>query len=159
MNTTAMILATILFVLGLLGTVLPVLPGAILIYGGMLLYGFMTGFSTLGVWFFIIQGLLLVATFLIDYIASAFGTRASGGSKWAAIAAAVATIPALFIFGPLGVVLGPLIGAVGIELLRGLPIRQAWRIGIGTLLGTLGGMVFKIIIEIIMIVSFYIAAT
>lgn len=158
MNTGAIILASVLFALGLMGTVLPVLPGAILIYGGMLLYGFMTGFSTLSVWFFIVQAILLIITYLIDYVASAFGTRKAGGSKYAAIGAAVATFPALLIFGPLGIVLGPLIGSVGIEMLRGIPLRQAWRIGIGTLLGTLGGALIKISIEIIMIIYFYIAA-
>lgn len=157
MNISAMVLAIALFVLGLLGTVLPVLPGAILVFGGMLLFGFLTDFATLGVWFFVVEASLLVITFVIDYIASAIGTRIAGGSKWAALGAVVATIPALIVFGPLGIILGPLIGSVGVELLRGIPLRTAWRVGVGTLMGSIGGTLSKLGIEIVMIVFFFIA--
>lgn len=74
METTALILSIILFIFGLLGTILPILPGAILIYGGMLLYGVMTGFETLDANFFLLQASILVLIFFIDFIASSVGT-------------------------------------------------------------------------------------
>lgn len=84
MATTALILTIILFIAGLLGTILPILPGAILIYGGMVLYGFMTKFATLNANFFLLQALALVVIFSIDFLASAAGTRRFNGSKQAA---------------------------------------------------------------------------
>ena len=92
MQTTALILALVLFVLGLLGTVLPVLPGAILIYGGMFLYGVMTQFSTLDANFFLIQALILVLILAIDFLASAAGARQFQGSRQAVWGAVIGTV-------------------------------------------------------------------
>ena len=156
MNTTALVIAVIFFIAGLIGTIVPILPGAILIYVGMLVYGFMTHFVTLNVEFFITQGLVLLLLFAIDYIASAIGTRRFGGSKQAAWGAVIGTVIGVFIFGPLGIVLGPFLGAVIAELLRRTEINQAIRVGFGTLIGILGGTLLKIFIEIIMILYFFV---
>ena len=155
METTALVLAIILFIAGIIGTILPLLPGPILIYGGMLLYGIMTQFSTLDAYFFLLQGLVLVLIFLVDYIASAVGTTRYGGSKQAAWGAVVGTILGIFIFGPLGIVIGPFLGAVAVELLRGKDMNQTIRVGFGTLIGLLGGTIVKLGAEIIMIIYFF----
>ncbi len=155
METTALILAIILFIAGLLGTILPILPGAILIYGGMLLYGFMTKFLTLDANFFLLQGLVLVFVFSVDFLASAVGTRRFNGSKQAAWGAIIGTILGLIFLGPLGIVIGPFLGAVVAELLRGIRLSQAIRVGFGTLVGILGGTVLKLCAEILMIVYFF----
>lgn len=155
METTALVIAIIFFLTGLIGTILPVLPGAILIFSGMLIYGFMTRFVTLNIYFFILQGLVLVIIFFVDYLASAAGTRRFGGSKQAAWGAVAGTIIGLIFIGPLGVVIGPFLGALAIELLRGTKINQAIRVGLGTLAGILGGTVFKLSAEILMIVYFF----
>ena len=156
METTALIIAIILFIAGLIGTILPLLPGPILIYAGMLLYGFMTGFATLDAYFFLLQGLVLAVIFSIDYLASAVGTRRFGGSKQAAWGAIIGTILGVVLLGPLGIVLGPFIGAVGAELVRGISVNESLRIGFGTLIGILGGTVLKLGIEVMMIIYFFI---
>ncbi|MDD4569327.1 MAG: DUF456 domain-containing protein [Tepidanaerobacteraceae bacterium] len=155
METTALILSIILFIFGLLGTILPILPGAILIYGGMLLYGVMTGFETLDANFFLLQALVLVLIFFIDFIASSVGTRHFGGSKQAIWGAVVGTFLGLIFFPPLGIVIGPFLGAVVIEILRGSEIKPAIRVGIGSLLGILGGTFLKLFAEILMIIYFF----
>ncbi|MHB8127292.1 MAG: DUF456 domain-containing protein [Desulfitobacteriaceae bacterium] len=155
METTALVLTIILFIAGLLGTILPVLPGAILIYGGMLLYGFMTQFAKLDAYFFLLQALVLVLIFVIDFLASAISTRHFGGSKLAAWGAVIGTILGLFFLGPLGIVIGPFFGAVAAELLRGTEIHQSIRVGFGSLVGILGGTVVKFCAEILMIVYFF----
>lgn len=155
METTALILSIILFIAGLLGTILPILPGAVLIYGGMLLYGFMTKFASLDVNFFLLQALVLVLIFSIDFLASAAGTRRSNGSKQAAWGAVIGTIFGIISFGPLGIVIGPFLGAVIAELVRGIELNQAIRVGFGTLIGILGGTVLKLCAEILMIVYFF----
>lgn len=156
MATTALILSIILFIAGLLGTILPVLPGAVLIYAGMLLYGLMTKFVTLDATFFLLQGLVLVITFVIDFLASAVGTKRFNGSKQAAWGAIIGSILGLIFMGPLGIAIGPFLGAVAAELLRGIQIKQAIRVGFGTLLGMLGGTVLKLGAEVLMIVYFFI---
>ncbi|EHQ87607.1 DUF456 domain-containing protein [Desulfosporosinus youngiae] len=155
METTALILSIILFIAGLLGTILPILPGAVLIYGGMLLYGFMTKFASLDVNFFLLQALVLILIFSIDFLASAAGTRRSNGSKQAAWGAVIGTIFGIISFGPLGIVIGPFLGAVIAELVRGIELNQAIRVGFGTLIGILGGTVLKLCAEILMIVYFF----
>lgn len=155
MATTALILSIILFIAGLLGTILPILPGAILIYGGMLLYGFMTKFTTLDANFFLLQALVLVLIFSVDFLASAVGTRRFNGSKQAVWGAIIGTILGLIFFGPLGIVIGPFLGAVGAEVVRGIQLKQAVLVGFGTLVGILGGTILKLCAEILMIVYFF----
>ncbi len=156
METTALILAILLFIVGLLGTILPILPGAILIYGGMLLYGYLTKFATLDANFFLLQALVLGLIFSVDFLASAVGTRRFKGSKQAAWGAVIGTIVGLIFLGPLGIIIGPFLGAVGAELLRGIQVKQAVRVGFGTLVGILGGTVLKLFAGILMIVYFFI---
>jgi len=153
--TTALVLAIILFIAGLAGTILPILPGAVLIYAGMLLYGFLTDFNTLNAWFFFLQAIALIIVFAIDYIASAVGTRRFGGSSKAAAGAIIGTIVGLIVLGPLGIIIGPFVGATSVELLRGTKLNKAARAGFGTLVGILGGTVVKLCAEIIMIIYFF----
>lgn len=158
MNTVALVIAVIIFIVGLLGTVLPVLPGVMLIYAGMLLYGFMTGFATLNVYFFVMQGIVVGIVILVDYVASAVGTKLSGGSRQAAIGAVIGTILGLILLGPLGIIVGPFVGAVAVELSRGAAPARAVRVGFGTLIGTVGGTVIKLGAAVAMIVYFFVKA-
>lgn len=156
MATWALIIAIVLFIIGLVGTVLPMLPGPILIYAGMLLYGLMTDFITLDFKFYLIQGLVFALIFFVDYLATALGTRRYGGSKQAGWGAALGMLVGIF-FAPIGIILGPFLGAVGAELLfRRTELKKAFRIGVGTLIGLLGGIVVKLGVEIIMIIYFFI---
>jgi uncharacterized protein len=155
LGTVALILATVVFVVGLIGTVLPVLPGPVLIYGGMILYGAMTNFASLDSRFYLVQGIALAVVLAVDFVASAVGTKLFGGSKQAAIGAIIGTVLALFFLGPLGLVIGPFAGAVAVELLRGMNPSAAIRVGFGTLIGALGGTLFKLCAAVVMIVYFF----
>lgn len=155
MAIVALIVASIIFIVGLIGTVLPVLPGPGLIFGGMLLYGVMTDFAAVDAAFFVMQAAAMAIAFLIDYVASAVGTKLFGGSRQAAIGAVVGTILGLIFLGPLGIVIGPFAGAVAIELSRGAPPAAAVRVGVGTLIGAVGGTVLKLGVAIAMVVYFY----
>lgn len=156
MKAIALILSILLFIAGLLGTVLPVLPGAILIYVGMLVYGLMTGFATLNAQFFILQALVLIFTFFMDFIASSVGTKGFGGSKQAVLGAIIGTILGLISFGPIGIVVGPFLGSVVAEMLQGKQLNQAIYVGFGTLIGSLGGTFLKLCTELLMIICFFI---
>ncbi|NLN07707.1 MAG: DUF456 domain-containing protein [Firmicutes bacterium] len=156
MAVFALLLAVVCFLLGLTGTVLPVLPGAILIYAGMLVYGLLTKFASLDATFFLLQGLALLLVFIIDFLAAAAGTRRFGGGKAAAWGAAVGTLAGVIFFGPLGLLAGPFLGAVVAEIIFGKKTAdQAVRAGFGTLFGLVGGTFLKLFVEIVMIIYFF----
>lgn len=152
----ALILAIILFVIGFIGTVLPMLPGPILVYGGMVLYGLMTDFQSLNLSFFIIQGIALLLIFGSDYVSSVAGAKLFGGSSKASVGAVVGTVIALVALGPLGVIIGPLVGAAIGEFLQSGDLANSIRVGFGTLIGILGGTLFKLFTEILMVIYFFI---
>jgi uncharacterized protein YqgC (DUF456 family) len=155
LKTLALVIAIIMFLIGLIGTILPALPGVLLIFGGMLVYGFMTGFASLSIWFFVMQLLVMAVIFIVDFIASAVSTKKYGGSRQAAFGAAVGTILGVIILGPLGIIIGPFAGSVAAEVLLGKEIKQAVKVGFGSLVGVMGGTLFKLAAEALMIIYFF----
>ncbi|MEW5865960.1 MAG: DUF456 family protein [Bacillota bacterium] len=155
MAAIGMVLAIPLFVLGLAGTILPALPGAPLIWLGMLIYGLFTGFSELTASFYVWQGVAVALTLLIDYAATAYGARRYGGSSAAIYGAIAGILAGPFILGPAGIVVGPFAGAFLAELLKGRRGRDAFRAAFGTLIGLVSGTLLKLAVEIAMIVWFF----
>lgn len=121
----------------------------------MLVYGFMTGFAGLSIWFFVMQLLVMAVIFIVDFIASSVSTKKYGGSRQAAFGAAVGTILGIIVFGPLGIIIGPFAGSVAAEILIGKELKQAVRVGFGSLVGVMGGTVFKLAAEALMIIYFF----
>jgi hypothetical protein len=155
MNTLAIILAIIFFVAGVTGSVLPVLPGAVLIWLGMLIYGFLTKFDTLSSVFYIGQALAVLLVYLIDHLAGVWGVKRYGGSRSAIYGSLIGTFSGLVLLGPAGIIFGPFVGAVAGELINKKTLVTAVRSGIGTMVGLLGGSLLKLAIEIIMIIWFF----
>lgn len=157
MFTLGLGISILFFLAGLLGTVLPVLPGAPLILAGMVVHGFFTGFEHLPLYFFLGQGLLAVFTLLVDYLANAWGIARFGGSKAAIWGGALGLLLGAFVLPPLGLVIGPFAGAFLAELAASRRSVHAFRVGVGSLVGFLGGTAVKLGIEIVMIVWFFTA--
>ncbi len=84
------------------------------------------------------------------------GPRHFGGSKQAIYGAGIGTLLGLFIMPPVGIFVGPFLGAVIAELLLGKQLQEAIRVGIGSFIGIVGGTLLKLLMEIIMIVYFFI---
>ncbi len=150
-----LIIAIIFFISGFLGTILPIMPSAPLIWLGMFIYGFFVDFANFSWVFYLGQGILTLLVLFVDYISSAWGVRHYGGSKAAIWGSIIGALSGIF-FGPLGLIIGPFIGAVLAELLVKRNLAHAFRIGIGTLIGFLGGTVVKFVIEGIMITWFFV---
>lgn len=140
---------------GFVGIVFPALPGTILIAGGFLVYGFITGFDSLSGWFFIGQCVLICLSYAVDFMATAWGVRKFGGSKAAAWGAGLGSL-LVFVIGPPGILIGPLLGAIIGELIMGEQLKQALHSGIGSFLGFLGGVAAKMLIAGIMVAWFII---
>ncbi|MEW5761706.1 MAG: DUF456 family protein [Bacillota bacterium] len=158
MAILALALAVVCFAAGVAGIILPVLPGPPLIWLGMLLYGLLTGFEHISWMFLLLQAALVALTFVVDYLANAWGVRRFGGSRAAIWGGGIGLLLGAFIFGPAGIVLGPFAGAFLGELLTGRHPAQAFRAGIGTLLGFAGGTAIKLCIAAGMITWFFITA-
>lgn len=137
------VLAGMLIVIGIAGTVLPALPGVPLVFCGMLLAAWADGFAHVGTFTLILLGALTVLSIIIDFVASLLGAKRVGASRYALVGAALGTIAGLF-FGIVGLLLGPFVGALLGELIAGGSLRRATGVGVGTWLGFLFGAVAKI---------------
>lgn len=155
MAVVGLILALLFFIAGVAGTVLPALPGAPLIWAGMLIYGFFVKFNNLPWTFYLGQGLATAFIFLIDYLANIWGVRRYGGSGAAVAGSLIGGLLGVFLFGPLGLIFGPFVGAVAGELYRKSTPEKAFRAGFGTILGFLGGTALKLAVEGVMIAWFF----
>jgi len=155
MSYAGLFVAVILMALGVLGTVLPALPGAPLIWLGMFAYGLFTKFQGLGWSFFLGQGLAVALIFAIDYAAGVLGVKMYGGSKYSVWGSILGGIAGAVTGGPFGLIYGPFIGAVAGELLRKNSLGGALRAGLGTLVGFLGGTFLKLAVEALMIAWFF----
>ncbi|MCL5057655.1 MAG: DUF456 domain-containing protein [Actinobacteria bacterium] len=159
MTFLGFVLAVLFFAAGLAGTILPALPGAPLIWLGMLVFGLIAGFERLTLWFFIGQALAVGLVFFIDYAAAVWGVRRYGGSRFAVWGSLAGLVLGIILLGPLGIVFGPFVGAVTGELIVQKPFATAVRSGMGTILGMAGGMVLKLMVEAGMIIWFFMAVT
>jgi uncharacterized protein YqgC (DUF456 family) len=150
------VVAVILFVVGLVGFVVPMLPGHLFIIAGAVAYRLMVG-SGAGIawWGFAILVLLMAIAQAFEIISGSLGAKWFGGSKWGVIGALVGGIAGLF-FLPFGLILGPLIGAFGFEkAFAKKDNRDSAVSGVGSVVGTVAGMVFKIIVGVMMIGWFF----
>ena len=154
---TALIIAAIFFLLGIAGTIAPMLPGPPLVWLGMLIYGFITGFQELDWVFFLLQAGLVGVIMGIDYLTTIWGTRYSGGSRAAFWGATLGFLIGVIFFSLPGLLLGPFLGALLGELMVQGQFKQAVRSGLGAVIGLLGGIPVKIFLEIVMILWFIIA--
>ena len=146
--------AIVLFAVGLIGTVLPILPGTTIILAGAVIHRMMLGpeksigWPTIGV-----LVLLTLATYALDFLGSYFGAKYFGATKWGTFGAIIGALIGLF-FGIIGLFVGPVIGAIAGEFIAGKRMIAAGKAGWGSLLGNLGGMIGKLVIALAMIAIF-----
>ena len=150
-----LIITIILFILGLLGTLLPFLPGPLLIWLGVFIFAWADGFVTVDITHLVGQGILVGIVFAVDWVSSFIGVKRAGGSRAALIGAAAGLPVGLIILGPLGIIIGPLAGAFLIEFISRGDLEKAFRVSIGSLIGFLGGTFFKVVVGVVMIVWFF----
>lgn len=144
-----------LMFVGLIGTVVPLLPGTILILAGALLNYFTLhsiGWPTL-----IGLTLCMLLAQILDIVSGAVGAKWFGATRWGAIGGILGALIGIF-FGLIGIFIGPLIGALLGELLGGKGILPAGKSSWGTFLGTTAGMIGKVAIGLTMVGWFALAA-
>jgi uncharacterized protein YqgC (DUF456 family) len=156
MDIALWVLAVALIVIGVLGTILPALPGAILVFAGITLAAWIDGFARVSGWTVGILGALTAIAWLADYVAAAAGAKKVGASKQAVIGAAIGTLLGVFT-GLVGLVFMPLAGAAAGELYARRDLVRAGQVGIATWIGLMVGLIAKVVIVFVM-VGIFIAA-
>lgn len=150
------VLAIGLVLVGVAGTVLPGLPGAILVLAGLVLAAWIDGFVRVGFGILAALAALTAATYALDVAATAAGTRRLGTSWWGVLGALLGTLGGLF-FGLVGLLVGPFLGAFAAELIARRDVRQAGRAGLGAWLGLLLGTAGRLALVLAMIGVFAVA--
>jgi uncharacterized protein YqgC (DUF456 family) len=137
------VLAILLIAIGTVGTVLPVIPGAVVVFAGMLLAAWIDDFQRIGWITLTVLGVLTALTFVFDIIGALIGAKRVGASRLALAGAAVGTLVGLF-FGFLGILIAPFVGAMIGELISRRQLGPAARVGLGTWIGLAVGTLAKI---------------
>ncbi len=132
-----------LMILGLVGCVLPVIPGPPLSFVGLLLLHF-SDYAEFSFEFLLVMGAIAVLVTIMDYIVPIWGTKKFGGSKAGMWGAAIGLVLGLFFFPPLGIIFGPFAGAVIGEALTGKDAASSFKAGLGSLLGLMMGIGLKL---------------
>ena len=144
------VLAILVILIGLVGTVVPGLPGAVLIFAGIVGLAWLDGFASLGLGLLVILALLTAATYIVDVAATAFGARQAGASR-AAIVGAILGMLGGVAFGLPGIVVGPFVGALIGEYLHRRNLAHAARAGAGAWIGLLLGTAAKLALVLSML--------
>ncbi len=142
-------IAIILILVGLLGCILPIIPGPPISFLGILVLHFTKfGESEYSTNFLLILAFVAIIVTVMDYIVPIWGTKKFGGSKAGMWGATIGMIIGMIFLGPLGLILGPLVGAIIGESIKGANNKDAFRAGLGAFLGFLFGVGLKLAVSI-----------
>lgn len=154
------VLVVLLILLGLAGTVLPALPGTLLVLAGIVLGAWIDDFTRVGVGTVVAIGVLALLAWALDHVAGLLGARKAGASREALIGALVGTVVGLFM-GVVGVLFMPLVGAAAGEYLarqhEDQAAHRAVKVGVATWLGIMAGLLAKVVISFMMVGVFAVA--
>lgn len=144
MDLLLIILSALCLLIGLLGCIVPILPGPPISYVGLLLLQ-ATEKGEFTITQLILWGILVILIQILDYFIPLWGSKYAGGTKWGSWGCFIGTIIGLF-FSPIGIILGPFLGAVIGEILGEKDIKYALKSGLGSLVGFLLGTVVKLVV-------------
>ena len=143
MDIALLILAGLCMLIGIIGCIVPGLPGTPIAYAGLWIAQASTrvefSWKILLIW-----GIVTIVVSVLDYVVPAWGTKKFGGTRWGVWGSTIGVIVGLF-FGAVGVIVGPLLGAILGELLGGKELSNALRAGWGSFVGLLCGTILKLV--------------
>jgi uncharacterized protein YqgC (DUF456 family) len=154
MDVVLIIIGIILLLIGFAGCIIPGIPGPPIAYIGLLIQVFKTEnpFTTK---FLIIWALIMVAVSALDYIVPVIGTKKFGGSKRGVWGSVIGLFAGIFFFPPIGLIIGPFLGAFIAELTGGKETESALKAGFGSFIGFLTGVALKLVVTGLMAYYFF----
>jgi uncharacterized protein YqgC (DUF456 family) len=144
MDILLIVLGALFIISGVLGCVLPIIPGPPLSYIGLLLLHFTERYQFSSK-FLIIWAVITVVVYALDDLIPAWGTKKFGGSKRGVWGSIIGLVIGMFFFPPFGIIIGPFVGAVVGELTVGKDSGAALKSGFGSFMGFLAGTLLKLI--------------
>ena len=148
MDIILIIIAALFIVLGIIGSFIPVLPGPITSWLGLLIAHF-TDAIAMNKSFLIITLLIAILIWVLDYIIPAIGTKRFGGTRYGMIGTTIGLIVGLLAPIPGGVIFGPFIGALIGELINKSDSKTATRAAFGSFIGFLTSTFIKFVVAVI----------
>ena len=146
MDALLLVPGFILILIGLIGCIVPIIPGPPLSYTGLLLMHF-TKAVQFEKKFLLIWAALVIGVTVLDYFTPILGTKKFGGTKRGTWGATIGLLIGLIAFPPLGIIIGPFAGAVIGELTHSEDMNRAIRSGFGSLIGFLLGTGLKFVVS------------
>ncbi len=144
------VLAAALVLVGLAGLFFPVIPGAVLVFAGLVVAAWVEDFAYAGWGTLTVLGVLALLTYPADFLAGAFGAKRYGASPRAVTGAVIGAVVGIF-FGLAGVLLGPFLGAVIGEFSAQRHLGRAGRAGFGATVGIVLGTAAKLALALTML--------
>jgi uncharacterized protein len=144
--------AVVLILVGLVGAILPALPGIPLIFAGIWLIAAVDGFRHLGKWWLICIAAIGCVGVATDLLAAVLGAKRVGASRQAIAGALIGTVIGLF-FGIVGLFVGPFLGALAGELASGSSVTRAGDVGLSTWIGLIFGTLVKLVASFMMVAA------
>lgn len=146
--------AIVVMAIGLIGTVLPIVPGTTIILAAAITHRLAVGAEKgLNWWMIAVLAVLTLLCYAIDFAAGYLGAKYFGATRWGVIGAIIGGIAGIFT-GFITLLVLPIVGAIAGEMIAGKKLVSAGKAGWGTLLGNLAGMISKLAIGLAMIVLF-----
>ena len=150
------VVSAALILAGLAGTVLPLLPGTLLVWIGLVLGAWIDDFTRVNISTVAIISVLAIVAWGLDFVAGLMGAKRAGASKLALIGAAIGTVVGIFM-GLVGVLFMPLVGAAVGEYWAQRDQQRAAKVAFATWLGLMLGMVAKVALSFVMVGVFLVA--
>jgi uncharacterized protein YqgC (DUF456 family) len=156
MDVVLIIIGIILILIGIVGCIIPGIPGPPIAYAGILLQVFKTEnpFTTK---FLIIWALITIVVSILDYVVPAIGTKKFGGSRRGVWGSVIGLFIGIFFFPPIGLIIGPFLGAFIGELTGGKETESALKAGFGSFIGFLTGVALKLVVTSLMAYYFFVS--
>jgi uncharacterized protein YqgC (DUF456 family) len=153
-NTIVLTLTLLAMLVGVIGIVLPIIPGTVLIFVAALVYALVEGFQAVGWPTLLVLGLLAFVATSADIWASSIGAKIGGASGWSVVVGLVAGLAGFIAFSLPGAILGAVLGVLLTEIIRVGDWKQALKAGSGWVLGWVLSTVFQLVIGLIMVAVF-----
>jgi hypothetical protein len=150
MTTVLWVLAVAMIVIGVVGTVLPALPGAVFVLGGIALAAWIEDFTRISGWTVAVAAVLAVLAIAADYVSALLGAKKAGASRLAILGAALGTFAGIFT-GFVGLLFMPLVGAAIGEYIADRNLERAGKVGVATWIGLLLGTAVKVALVFTMV--------
>ncbi len=157
MSEVFLIIAILLMTAGIIGSLIPLIPGALFSIAGILVYWWSTGYTSPGTTFLTIFLIAGVFTILVDYFAGAIAAKAGGASNKNSILAGIAGLILLIILGPIGIIVGIGLTVFLLEFWRKGKTKPSLKAGIYATIGTLSSTLIQLLITLSLLVAFILA--